>query len=100
MAVPRASSSEDDESLVCRAASTRRGRGRRDPTGTEEESVEEPDKMRTIDEELTDALDISVEQLRTSDTETNPASADNIGQYFVCGGGTRSRKKSTIIRWC
>lgn len=92
-AVPRASSSEDDESLVCRPASTRRGRGRRDPTGTEEESVEEPDKMRTIDEELTDALDISVEQLRTSDTETNPASADNIGQYFGCGGRDEEQKE-------
>lgn len=93
-AVPRASSSEDDESLMCRVASTRRGRGRRDPTRAEEDSVEEPDKMRTIAEEITDALDISVEQLRTSDTETNPASADNIGQYFVCGEG-RGAEKST-----
>ncbi|TWW62203.1 Separin [Takifugu flavidus] len=81
-AVPRASSSEDDESLACRAASTRRGRGRRDPTRTEGDSLEEPDKMRTIDEEIPDALDISVEQLRTSDTETNPASADNIDVDF------------------
>lgn len=83
-AVPRASSSED-ESLTCRAALTRRGRGRRDTTRTEEDSVEEPDKMRTIDEEITDALDISVEQLRTSDTETNPASAGNIG-HILCVG--------------
>ncbi|TNM88995.1 hypothetical protein fugu_005249 [Takifugu bimaculatus] len=58
------------------------GRGRRDPTRTEGDSMEEPDKMRTIDEEIPDALDISVEQLRTSDTETNPASADNIDVDF------------------
>lgn len=78
-AVPRTSSSEDDEALVCRAAWTRRGRAQRDLSRTEGDSVEEPDKMRTIDEELTEALDISIEQLRTSDTEDNPASADNIG---------------------
>lgn len=82
-AVPQISSSEDDEALVYRAASTRRGRARRDPSRTEGDSVEEPDKMRTIDEELTEALDISVEQLRTSDAEDNPASADHIGSY-VC----------------
>lgn len=78
-AVPRASSSEDDENLISRAASTRRGRARRDVSRTEGDSVEEPDKMRTIDEEITEALDISVEQLRTSDTEDNPASADIVG---------------------
>lgn len=78
-AVPRASSSEDDEALVGRVASTRRGRARRDPTRTEGDSAEELDKMRTIDEEITETLDISIEQLRTSDTETNPAAADNIG---------------------
>lgn len=62
--------------------------------------MEEPDKMRTIDEEMTDALDISVEQLRTSDTETNPASADNIGQRFVWGEGRMSRKINTIFSLC
>ncbi|CAG06749.1 unnamed protein product, partial [Tetraodon nigroviridis] len=49
-----------------------------DPSRTEGDSVEEPDKMRTIDEEITEALDISIEQLRTSDAEDNPVSADNI----------------------
>lgn len=79
--VPRASSSEDDETLVCRAASTRRARTRR----AEADSVEEPDKMRTIDEEITEVLDISIEQLRTSDTETedNHPSSENIGVYCV-----------------
>lgn len=75
--VPRTlSSSEDDEALVCR---TRRGRTRGDLSRTEADSMEEPDKMRTIDEEITEALDISIEQLRMSDTKDNPASADNIG---------------------
>lgn len=57
--------------------------------------MEEPDKMRTIDEEITDALNVSVEQLRTSDAETNPASADNVGQYFVCVEG---RGAETLIQ--
>lgn len=77
--MPRTSFSEDDEAPVCRAASTRKGRARRDPSRTEGDSVEEPDKMRTIDEEITEALDISIEQLRTSDAEDNPVSADTIG---------------------
>lgn len=83
--VPRVSSSEDDEALVCRAASTRRGRTRREQSSAEADSVEEPDKMRTIDEEITKVLDMSIEQLRTSDTETedNPTSSENIGAYFV-----------------
>lgn len=77
--VPRASSSEDDESWVCRPASTRRARTRR----AEADSMEEPDKMRTIDEEITGVLDISIEKLRTSDTETedNHPSSENIGVY-------------------
>lgn len=82
--MPRASSSEDDDALVCRPASTRRGRARRDLTKTEADSVEEPDKMRTIDEEKAETLDISIEQLRTSDTEDDHASAANIGP-FLCG---------------
>lgn len=77
--VPRASSSEDDESWVCRPASTRRTRTRR----AEADSMEEPDKMRTIDEEITEVLDISIEKLRTSDTEAedNHPSSENIGVY-------------------
>ncbi|XP_026161906.1 separin isoform X2 [Mastacembelus armatus] len=58
-------SSEDDETLVCQPASTRRGRSR-----TEADTVEKPDTMRTIEEETNEVLNISIEQLRTSDTET------------------------------
>lgn len=104
-AVSQISSSEDDEALVYRAAPTRRGRARKDLSRTEGDSVEEPDKMRTIDEELTEALNISIEQLRTSDAEDNPASADNIGSYVVnlCFKKKnhieiRSRKLSIISR--
>lgn len=84
-AVARSTSSEDDETLVCQPASTRRGRSRKEPSRAEADSVEEPDKMRTIEEETTDVLDISIEQLRTSDTEAeeNPASRKDIGVYFV-----------------
>lgn len=81
-AVFRASSSEDDETLVCRASSARRGRTRRELSRAEADSVEEPDKMRTIDEEITEVLDISIEHLRTSDTEDNPALTENVGAYF------------------
>ena len=84
-AVPRATSSEDDEALVRQAASTRRGRTRRELSRAEADSVEEPDKMRTIEEENTEVLDISIEQLRTSDTETedNPTSSKDIGVFFL-----------------
>ncbi|KAK9529134.1 hypothetical protein VZT92_013248 [Zoarces viviparus] len=67
-AMPRVSS-EDEESLVCQAASTRRGRSRRDLSKAEADSGEEPDKMRTIEEEANQVLNISIEQLRTSDSE-------------------------------
>ncbi|XP_018528986.1 LOW QUALITY PROTEIN: separin [Lates calcarifer] len=83
-AVPQAMSSEDDESLVCKSASTRRGRTRRELSRTEAETLEEPDKMRTIEEETNEVLDMSIEQLRTSDTETedNPASSKNFDIDF------------------
>lgn len=60
-------SSEDDEALICLPASTRRLRTRK-PQSKSEEPLEEPDTMRTIVEE-TEVLNISIEQLRTSDTE-------------------------------
>lgn len=84
-AVPRDPSTEDDETLVCQPASTRRGRTRRESSRAEADSVEEPDKMRTIEEETTEVLDISIEQLRTSDTDTEDslASSKDIGMYFV-----------------
>ncbi|XP_023279429.1 separin isoform X2 [Seriola lalandi dorsalis] len=76
-AVPRTTSSEDEKSLVCQPPATRRGRTRRELSRAEAETLEEPDKMRTIEEEINEVLDMSIEQLRTSDTETedNPASS-------------------------
>ncbi|XP_076013098.1 separin [Genypterus blacodes] len=73
---PIQSTGSEAETVVCLPASARRGRPRRKLSGTEAEIVEEPDKMRTIEEIIDDKLDISIEQLRTSDTETeeNPAS--------------------------
>lgn len=82
-AVPQATSSEDDDTLICQPTSTRRGRTRRELSRAQAETVEEPDKMRTIEEETTEVLDISIEHLRTSDTEDNPASSKNIGVYLL-----------------
>lgn len=84
-AVCQVSSSEDDTALVCQAASTRRGRARRNVSKAEADSVEEPDKMRTIEEEVIEVLDMSIEQLRTSDTETEESATlrENIGVYFL-----------------
>ncbi|KAM7401999.1 hypothetical protein PAMP_017275 [Pampus punctatissimus] len=80
----RCTSSEDDETVVCQPASARRGRTRRELARLETEAVEEPDKMRTIEEETNDVLDLSVELLRTSDTETddNPASSKDMDIDF------------------
>ncbi|KAF1391553.1 hypothetical protein PFLUV_G00043310 [Perca fluviatilis] len=72
-ALPQSTSSEDD---VCQSALTRRGRTRRELSSAEADSVEEPDKMRTIEEEFTEVLDISIEQLRTSDTEAEDTRAN------------------------
>ncbi|TKS71578.1 Separin [Collichthys lucidus] len=83
-AVARVTSSDDDEALTVKAASTRRGRSRRELSIAEADSVEEPDKMRTIEEETAEVLDISIEQLRTSDTEIedNSASSKDIDVDF------------------
>ncbi|XP_053297462.1 separin isoform X2 [Pleuronectes platessa] len=84
-AVPRATSSEDDESLILQPVSTRRGRSRRELTKTEVETMEELDKMRTIEEESKEVLDMSIEELRTSDTEDNAASNFEILRRDICG---------------
>ncbi|XP_076604279.1 separin [Chaetodon auriga] len=83
-ALPQTTSSEDDDTLGCRLASTRRGRTKRELSRAEADSMEEPDKMRAIEEETTEVLDISIEQLRTSDTEAedNPASSKDIDTDF------------------
>ncbi|XP_065811017.1 separin [Labrus bergylta] len=81
-AVARATSSEDDGASLCQSAPTRRGRTRRVLSRAEADSMEEPDTMRTIDEESTEVLDMSIEQLRTSDTEDSPASSKDIDIDF------------------
>jgi len=82
--------SEEDESSVNQSASTTRGRTTRELSRTEAHSVEEPDKMRTIEEETKQVLDISIEQLRASDSDEagdDSASSKDIGVYVVhvCG---------------
>ncbi|XP_074535465.1 separin [Halichoeres trimaculatus] len=81
-AVARANSSEDDQTLVCQPTSVRRGRTRRELSRAEADSVEEQEIMRTNDEETTDVLDLSIEQLRTSDSEDNPASSKDMDIDF------------------
>lgn len=70
-ALPRAICSDDEE-----VTSKRRGRSRQTAL------TEEPDKLRSIEEEHNKVLDISIEQLPTSDTETNdhPVSGKNTVQ--------------------
>ncbi|XP_061731171.1 separin isoform X1 [Nerophis ophidion] len=75
VALPRDTSSED-ESLICKPA-TRRGRPRNVASnGVELEDW--PEKMRAIEEESDEILDLSVEYLRTSDTETKDCPASEI----------------------
>ncbi|KAK5933843.1 hypothetical protein CgunFtcFv8_014293 [Champsocephalus gunnari] len=69
-ALPQSVSSEDDETVVSHTATARRGRPRKELSRPDPDSLEKPDKMRTIEEESTGVLDISMEQLRASDTET------------------------------
>lgn len=78
--VPRAASSED-ETLVCRPGSTRRTR--KQVSAAAADAVEEPDTMRTIEEETPEILDMSIEQLRTSDAEDNSAASKDNSMYFV-----------------
>lgn len=66
-ALSLSNSSEDDATLICQPVSTRRGRSRN--LLQKAEIFDEPDKMRTIDEESREVLDISLEELRTSDNE-------------------------------
>ncbi|XP_028302312.1 separin isoform X2 [Gouania willdenowi] len=65
--VPRSVSSEDEERLIHQPLA-RRGRSRKHLSKMDVD-VDEPDKMRAIEEETKDVLNISTEQLRTSDTE-------------------------------
>lgn len=87
-AVARAPSSEDEAAA---AGPVRRGRGRRPLAGSSETGKgEEPEKMRTIDEELDGVvLDLSIEQLRASDTEDDAAASRDLfvlpRLFFVAG---------------
>jgi len=82
VAKPLLASSEDDEALLRRPASSRRGRSRKQMSKTEEQ--DEPDTMRTIAEEADGVLDISIEQLRMSDAEENQsAAAKDISMFVV-----------------
>ncbi|KAM4741332.1 separin [Anableps anableps] len=74
VAMPRSTSSEDDEALLRQPVSSRRGRSRKQLSKTEE-LQDEPDTMRTIVEEANEVLDISIEQLRTSDAEEDYSAA-------------------------
>ncbi|XP_069011126.1 separin [Embiotoca jacksoni] len=77
-AAPRAAdSSEDDVASVRQPLSTRRGRPRKQLPRTDAASEEEPDQMRTIDEEADGVLDMSIEHLRTSDTEAEDMAASS-----------------------
>ncbi|XP_077386541.1 separin [Festucalex cinctus] len=60
--------SSEDETLLHRN-SLRRGRARK-VSGKELEFEDEPEKMRAIEEETNEILDLSIEYLRVSDTET------------------------------
>jgi len=87
-AVAPSVSSEDEAAAA--AGPVRRGRGRRPLAGSSETGKgEEPEKMRTIDEELDGAvLDLSIEQLRASDTEDDAAASRDLfvlPHLFVAG---------------
>lgn len=76
-AVAPSTSSEDD---ACQPVSTRRGRSRKEAPRKDMETLEEPDKMRAIEEEEESkgVLDITIEELRTSDNDfdDSPASSN------------------------
>ncbi|XP_028263041.1 separin [Parambassis ranga] len=77
-------SSEDEETPVSQPTTARRGRTRKQSSKIEAESMEEPDIMRAIEEDTYEVLDISIEQLRASDNETEEkvASTKDINTDF------------------
>ncbi|CAL8335764.1 unnamed protein product [Lota lota] len=92
-AQPRSASSEDEA-----AAPPRRGR-RPLTRGAEAAPGEEPEKMRTIEEEMDGAvLDLSIERLRASDAEDNvAANADlEVLRRDRCGDPERD-DRSTLL---
>ncbi|KAF6732130.1 Separin [Oryzias melastigma] len=101
-----AATSSEDEVLTRLPTSTRTGRTRKQTS----KHVEEPEFMRTIEEELDEVLDMSIEQLRTSDAETEASSRDvdlevlrrdvccNLDREEFCEmrGGGRPREESNL----
>lgn len=84
-AQPQPSSSEDEAAPAPQAAATRTRMSRRNVTKAKAaaDSEMEPDKMRTMEEDVVEALDMTFEQLRMSDTETEDnALKENTGVYF------------------
>lgn len=84
-AQPQPSSSEDEAAPARQAPSTRTRTSRRNVSKAKApaDSKMEPDKMRTVEEDVVEALDMSFEQLRMSDTETEDnALKENTGVYF------------------
>ncbi|KAM8868553.1 separin [Synchiropus picturatus] len=71
-----APSSDEDENLVCPPSTTRRGRPRKDQS--RKGSLEEPDKMRTIEEKSQEVLDLSIDQLIISDAEEGAAKVNDV----------------------
>lgn len=82
-AEPHLSFSEDEAPVARHAAPTRTRTSRRNVSKATEHSEMEPDRMRSIEENVVEALEMSFEQLRMSDTEAEDnALKDNTGAYF------------------
>lgn len=79
-AEPRLSSSEDEASV---SRPTRTRTSRRNASKAPAHSEMEPDRMRSVEENVVEALDMSFEQLRMSDTDAEDiALKENTGVYF------------------
>ena len=77
------SSEEEGRGAVTPTRTARRGRSRRAPSGPE--AGEEPENMRTIEEENEGTLNSSIEELRASDTETeeNRLAGENLLEHLM-----------------
>ena len=77
------SSEEEGRGTLTPARPARRGRSKTTPSGPE--AGEDPENMRTIEEETEGTLDSSIEELRASDTETeeNRLSGENLLEHLM-----------------
>lgn len=81
-AEPHLSSSEDEAAVALQAtAPTRTRASRRNVSKTPARSEMEPDRMRSLEENVVEALNMSFEQLRISDTEAEGDALKNTGAY-------------------